>query len=156
MKSLLTKILFISLLFSAVAPAIGENKEIASPEVTEAEAELLADIVVNTVAIAAVSYVAYINKRKIGIAVAGYAAYKAYRSEKVRNNLARLFEKAKNAWDNSSKYVRYGIPALYAGAVLKGYALSPSEIKDALSLAWQLKNWKVPVIAWKVKLARSA
>ncbi len=108
-----------------------------------------------------------------GIVAAGYAAYKAYNSEKVRNNVSRFVRKAKNtakkasnkaknAWNNSSKYVRYGVlallatTALYAGAVHQGYALSPSKTKDALSLTWKLRNWKVPVIAWKVNLARSA
>ena len=155
MKNLITKTLFVSLLFSAVAPAIGANgpagmysveapasvgffsrlkaraSGLGSTLATKASglkngtANLMAKYPKTTTGLC-------YSACAVGITAAGLGAYMAFNSEKAKNTL----NKAKKALKKNSKYVRrYGVSATllaavasYVGLVHKGYALSPSDL----------------------------
>ncbi len=153
MKNLLTKTLFISLLFSAIAPiqALGPNYGQTPGSLMLQECRQ------------ALTRLCY-----VGIVVAGFVAYKAYKSEKVKNYAKKAKSIIQNAWDNSSKRVHYGvstllaITAFYAGGVYRGKLPSPSEmpslseVKKASSLAWKLKSPKVLFSALQVGLFKES
>jgi len=170
MKTLLTKTLFISLLFSAVAPSVmqaeeskdifaklaakaiemkdyagekvGEARSYASGKIDVAKNYLGEFATKNPNTMTNLRYSAY----AVGIASVTYGVCKFFKSKRF-----------KDAWSN--KWKRFGIvsasllagAALYAGAVKGGYAPNPSDIRNSLSLAWKSRNWQVKVPVWEVK-----